>query len=384
MIFLDFETRSSVDLPKQGLHIYASHPSTEILCACYAFDDGPVQLWKKGDFEPYDLFFEIAERQSICIAEQQMRMVVEKGTAAELGLSPPPTLVAHNAPLPTIVAHNAPFELAIWNGVGVKKYGWPRIEVSDFLCTMAMAYAMALPGSLEKASAAVGIEGGKDMAGHRVMMQLSQPKDEIDGKIVWYDDAAKFQRLYEYCAKDVETERELYKRLVHLSPEERKVWLLDHEINNRGVQIDLKSVAAAIALVKAEKIRLDAEIRIVTSNQVATCTATAQLKAWLKSMGVECDGVAKADVLALLESAIPDACKAALLLRQEAAKTSTAKLEAMVKGAGSDGRVRGLTQYHGASTGRFSGRRLQVQNFPRPMISQQDIEHVFEILERGC
>lgn len=287
----------------------------------------------------------------------------------------------------TVIAHNAPFELAIWNNVCVPKYGWPPLSPDQVICTMAMAYAMALPGSLEKAAAAVGISEQKDMAGSRIMMQLSQPRGFAeDGSPIWYTPEShpeKFERLYSYCKQDIEVERQLFKRLMQLSPAEREVWLLDYKINRRGVAVDLQAARAAIEIVKLEKERLNLEMRNVTGNAVATCTATGQLTDWLRSLGITVDGVAKADVLELLEDpTLPAVARKALLLRQEAAKSSTAKLEAMVNSAGQDGRIRGTTQYHGAGTGRWAGRKLQVHNFPRPKLEQEDIESIFEILER--
>lgn len=354
MIYLDFETRSAADITKCGADVYAKHPSTEIMCMGYAFDDEPVEIWIPRSQEPLDLFLSVAAEPAI------------SGSAAA-----------------QVIAHNAPFEIAIWNHVGVKKYGFPPLPTEAFLCTMAMAYAMALPGALEKVAPALGIGDGKDMAGHRLMLQLSQPKNIApDGSIIWWESDEKFKRLYDYCAKDVDVERQVYKRMVKLSEYERKVWLLDHKINSRGVCIDTKVVSAAICLVREEKTRLDAEMRRVTNNAVASCSATAQLTNWLKFRGVDTAGVAKSDVSELLVGAsLPSDCRTALLLRQEAAKTSTAKLEMMKDGVGPDNRARGLHQFHGASTGRFAGRRLQVHNFPRPKISQEDIENIFSILE---
>lgn len=346
MIFLDFETRSTVDLTKCGAHVYAAHPSTDIMCMGYAFDDEPVEMWNPSTDPPLDLLL--------------------------------------NAETTPIVAHNAAFEIEIWNTVGVKKYGFPPLKPENFICTMAAAYAMALPGSLEKAAAALGIEDGKDVKGHRLMLQLSQPRSlEADGSPVWWEGEDKFKRLYEYCAKDVAVEREVYKRVVPLSEKEREVWFLDQEINQRGITVDVRAVRAAIRLVQAEKTRLDSEMRRVTGNQVATCSAVAQLKDWLKFRGFETAGIAKADVTELLDRTdLPTDIRTVLTLRQEAAKTSTAKLEMLISGLGKDGRIRGLYQYHGANTGRFAGRRFQGHNLPRPMNSQEVIESVFEILGR--
>lgn len=342
----DFETRSACDLKKSGAEVYARHPSTDMLCFGFAFDDEPVQLIKLGEALP-----------------KRVGDYIESGG--------------------TFIAHNAPFELAIWNHVCAFVYGWPLLRPEQTLCTMAMSYAMALPGSLEKAAAAAGIDAQKDMAGHRIMMQLSQPRELLpDGTVRWWVDPEKFEKLYAYCKTDIEVERKLFKRLVQLSPKERHLWLLDYKINQRGVGIDLPAVKNAIALVESEKDRLDKRIREITGNQVATCAATAQLRNWIRYLGVEVESVAKADVVEMLgDEALPVQARTALVLRQEAAKTSTAKLDKMVTAAGDDGRIRGIFQYHGASTGRWAGRLIQPQNFPRQTLSPEEIEGVFDILK---
>jgi DNA polymerase len=366
-LFLDFETRSIVDLKKCGAEVYARHPSTEVMCTGVAFDDEAPLVFSWGK-----------------LSEAEISHVKSGGA---------------------VVAHNAPFELAIWNYCGVKKYGWPPLHPEQIDCTMARAYAMALPGSLADAANALGLTQNKDSVGHRIMMQLSQPKKMIPGGclqcegdsdcpdcygtgmgIDWYTPIThpdKFQALNAYCVQDILVERELDKRLLALSPSERKVWILDRTINDRGVQVDVESAKAAMALVEAEKERLDAEMRKITGGAVATCSAVAQITAWLTSLGVKAVGVTKADVTALLDREdLPAVAKAALQLRQEAAKSSTAKIEAMLRGVCGDGRLRGMFQYNGAgATGRWAGRRVQLQNLPRSKMKQTEIEAVFSLLK---
>lgn len=347
---IDFETRSTVDLRKTGADVYARHASTEVLCVGWCHGDTGVAVGT-------------ADNMAYIVNEY-----VEKGH--------------------TFVAHNAPFELAIWNHVCVPKYGWAPITADRFVCTMAMAYAMALPGSLEGAAAATGISKQKDLAGGRVMQQLCKPRDYDDrGNPVWWDETEfedKYQKLYDYCRTDVEVERELFHRLLELSGEERSTWLLDYKINQRGVYVDLDAAKAALAIVEVEQKRLNLKMREITKGAVATCTAAKQLADWINWRGVQVDGVAKAEVTDLLNERdnLPDDVVAALKTRQEAAKSSTAKLNALVLGACDDGRMRGLHQYHGASTGRWAGRRFQTQNLPRPSMPQDEIDGVFEILER--
>lgn len=350
VLHLDFETRSAAELKSAGLDNYARDPSTDIWCMAYAFDDEPVQLYQPSMSE--DIFYDVINH------------------AQDDGTGKPGV----------IVAHNAAFELAIWNHVLATRYGWPTLKPEQMRCTMAMAYAMGLPGSLDGAAAATGIDQRKDEKGARVMMQLAKPrKVTADGSVIWWDDPAKLQMLYDYCKQDVEVERALHKRLRELSPDEQELWLLDQKINARGIKVDLPSIDRADALVNAEKARLDQAMRDTTGNVVAGCTDVAQLTAWLRYKGVNTEGVAKAHVTELMSrDDLPAECRKALELRQAAAKSSTAKLTAMAECAGPDGRMRGLFQYHGAATGRWAGRGPQLHNYPRPIVlhDQDEIEDV--------
>ncbi len=349
-VHIDFETRSAVDLKKSGLHVYSRDKTTDLNCMAFAFDKHPVQIWKRGEPFPLDLIFHLEDGGDF-------------------------------------LAHNAAFEFELWNEVGVKKYGWPRLPVENLHCTMATGYAMALPGSLENVAPALGIDQQKDMQGSRIMLQLAKPRDILaDGTPVFWDESEvpdKYQVLFDYCKQDVEVERAAYERMLPLSPKERDLWLLDHKVNQRGVQVDTAAVEVAIKIVEHEKKRLDEEMRKVTGNAVATANATAQLKAYLIDQGLKVEAVAKADVIALLaDKTIPPACRRALQIRQEGGKSSTSKLVSMISRTNSDGRVRGNLQYHGATTGRWAGRGVNVQNFPRPTMPYTEVEKIVNNLTK--
>ena len=333
----DFETYSACDLKTAGLDNYARHESTGIHCFSWGDDPLDLQTWHEG--EPFP---------------EELREHLDSGGV--------------------ITAWNAPFELYLWNLCAVRKYGWPKLPVGQVQCSMAMAYAMSLPGALEKAAAALGVAEQKDMKGARVMMQLAQPK--ADGSFWTKAEAPeKFKQLYEYNRQDVRTELAARERLMELSDYEKRIWQLDFEVNARGIQIDLAAVNAAIKLVESEKARLNAEMLKATGGVVGSCTEVQLLVKWIRSQGVDLKGVAKADVLDALQiDGLPGAVRSALLLRREAAKSSTAKLIAMRDAASADGRVRGILQYHGANTGRWAGRRIQVQNFPRGSLKPAEVE----------
>lgn len=348
VLFGDFETRSACDLKLAGADVYARHPSTDILCLGYAFDDEPVNLWIPG-------------------------------------MSAPARVLDHVRGGGIFKAHNASFEHLIWNFVGVRRYGWPVIRIEQLDCSMVRCYAMGLPGSLEKAAAAVGIEDGKDMAGNRVMRQISQPKKVFtDGSVEWWDpidDMAKYYTTYEYCKKDIAVQRVVDRRVLNLSQTEKKVFALDQKINRRGMAVDLKAAKAALELVTYEKERMNEKIQRLTKNAVSSTAATGQFVSWLNDMGVVTESIAKADVISVLErDNIPPVVREALELRQMAAKSSTAKIAAMINGVCEDGRLRGLFQYGAAGTRRWAGRRVQLQNLPRNKLSQDDIDSVFKLL----
>lgn len=351
-LFIDFETRSGIDLRKQGADIYARDKTTRVMAFGYAFNDEPIKINRMGD-------------------------------------PPPKRVLDHVFEGRKTVAHNAPFEWVIWNYAWKKEFDFlPPLKIEQLDCTMARAYAMALPGSLEKAAAAAGIDAQKDMKGQRIMLRLSQPRSiDAQGNIVWwnYDDCPdKWEKMYDYCVQDIEVERQLYKRLLPLSENETKLWQLDHKINQRGVAVDLNCIMSAMRISDLETKRLNQQMREVTSDGVYTCSSVAQLTQWIKDQGVDVKTVGRNDVVNLLkDESLPEVVRKALLIRQEAAKSSVKKLDSMFGSAGDDGRVRSIFQYHGAGTGRWAGRRIQPQNFPRNKIPQEDIEKVFDLLHYG-
>lgn len=349
-LHIDFETYSACELKTAGLDNYANDPTTGVHCLGWAFDDQPVAVL---------------------------------GASSRWWPQLPDSIAAHVRAGGEVVAHNAAFEFAIWNKVCVPRYGWPLLSLIQLRCTMAQAYAMSLPGSLEQAALAAGITQKKDTVGARVMMQLAKPK--ADGTF-WQptDDTGKFAALYRYCAQDVEVERELDGRLMRLSAREQNLWMIDQVINQRGIRVDLPSIDNAIAMVEAEKARLDREMLKATGGAVGKCTEVALLVQWIRNQGVAIEGLAKAEVLdALKTDDMPATVRKALLLRREAARSSTAKLRAMKERASADGRVRGCFQYHGSHTGRWAHRGVQPGNLPRPRkLSGDDdanVRHIYAI-----
>ena len=348
-LYIDLETQSEVDLRKRGLEVYARGEHTTILCMSYAFGDEDFKIWKKGEELPQKI----------------IKFIKEGGTVS---------------------AHNAQFEWFLWAYVGVEKFGWPTLKIEQMDCSMARCFDMALPGSLDGASKALGITQEKDKKGSRVMLQLSKPRgyDELGIPFFWTKEEypEKFETLYSYCLQDTVVSREVDKRVLELNPPERKLWCIDQKINNRGVYIDIDSAKKAIDIVALEKKKLDERMKAVTKGAVTTCTKVADIKKWLWNHDIECDGVGKPELTRML--ALPnlsEEVEEVLLLRRAAGKSSTAKLDAMVRMVGPDNRARNTMQYHAASTGRWGGRGIQVQNLPRPTLPQKEIDYIFEFFK---
>jgi DNA polymerase len=342
-LHIDFETRSELDLREVGLYRYARHPSTSVWCMAYAWGDKEPSLWYPGhDFNHCPLAGEITD----------------------------------------VYAHNAPFELEIWNEIMVLRYGWKPLRPEQTYCTMAMAYAMGLPGALEDAALALGLHVLKDTEGRNLMLRMARPRST--NPTVWWDDADKLARLYAYCQQDVRVERELHKRLMPLSATERRVWLMDYRINQRGVAIDIPTAKAAVKLADKMKGEAGGKLAAITGGAVQEVTAVTALKEWITGQGVKVGSLAKHAVVDLLaDVSLPASVHAALTVRQEVGKASTAKFDVMVNRAGDDGRLRQMYQYHGAGPGRWAGRGVQTHNLPRDMPKAETVEKIMALIRDG-
>lgn len=270
-----------------------------------------------------------------------------------------------------IIAHGASFERTIWNELVCSEYApdAPPIRVEQQSCTMARAQAMALPADLDRLADVLGVEHKKDAEGYALMRKMAKPRRvNPDGTIVWWDEPEKVERLAVYCDGDVYSESDIDGVVPWLTPSEQAVWELDQRINDRGIKIDVGMVARAIDLIAYAKQRADEEMHRLTNGAVAKCTNVADIVRWLNSRGVACEHLRKGDqddLITLAEIYNDDTAKAVIELRRVASKTSVAKYAKYLDCVCADGRVRGLLAYHGAATGRWAGRLVQPQNFPR-------------------
>ncbi len=333
---VDFETRSTIDLKRTGVYPYAAHETTDLWCLAFAFDEeDAVGLWHPG-------------------------------------LPFPDRLTAHIASGGELRAWNAQFERIVWREIGTPRYGFPVVPAEQWVCTAAQAAAMALPRSLDAAASVLRLDMQKDTEGHRLMLQMCKPRRlDAAGQPVWWDVAEKRERLYAYCQQDVRTERAVMRVLRPLPPAEREIFLLDQTINDRGVMIDRPLVQAMQGLMEEGLERANADIKRLTSGSVDAVTKVAQIKDWLLLHGIVAPSLDKDSTKELLASALTAQVREVIETRAEAGRSSVTKLKSLLACAGADDVVRGTLLYWGAGTGRWSGRLIQPQNFPRPTLDAE-------------
>lgn len=330
-VHLDFETRSYADLKAVGAWEYSMHPSTEILCMAWCVNDSKVFLWKQGDPLPLALFSWITYGATIC-------------------------------------AHNAFFEQSIWKNVCLKM-GWISIPDNQWMCTLAKASAHALPRGLGACGRALGLTVTKDEVGSAVMKKLTKfRKPTKTNPSVIPGTPEEYRMLYQYCRTDVESERAIDHALKDLTPFEHNLWLLDQKMNMNGVKIDREAVCAALDHLTTIKLNFENEVSQITNGKLTKLTEVAKLKTWIAEMG-------EGTMASLDKKAVKDKLQDSFMhpdvyrileIRQDAGKSSTAKYTRFLEMSSAiDGRARGNLRYHGASTGRWAGMGIQMQNLAK-------------------
>ena len=337
---IDIETYSATNLAKAGVYRYSEDSDFEILLFGYSVDGGPVQ-------------------------------VVDLAAGEQL---PDEVLSALTDPAVLKTAFNAQFER-----VCLSRYlGYPTgtyLDPSSWHCTMVWAATLGLPLSLEGVGAVLGLEKQKLKEGKDLIRYFCTPAKTRDGDTFRHyptDAHEKWALFKAYNLRDVETEMAIQDRLAKfpVTESEWRNYVLDQQINDRGIRLDLALVQQAIACDEQFKQTHMEMAKAVTG--MDNPNSPAQLKAWLAEQGVEVESLSKASVLDLMESASGEV-ELALSLRQELAKSSVKKYTAMQTVVGADSRARGLIQFYGANrTGRYAGRLIQVQNLPQNHLPDLD------------
>ena len=311
-IVIDFETTSTVDLRRTGVHAYSEHPDTRITVLCFAVDDNPVETWLSGP--------------------------------------PPAEFVKAITTGATVIAHNFLFELNIYVQKLVPQ-GWPAILLRQWSCTMARCLVAGWPASLDLAGQVLGLTHQKDRSAHDLMLRFARPRST--NPLVWWDqsDPVRFQKLIDYCRQDVLTERELDKALPELSDRERAAFEIDHAINQAGIGIDLDLVDRLSKLTTQAQHELRDKIALLTGGQVRSLNQVQQLRMWLfDNHGLVLDNLRRATVQAELPHT-SGPVRTVLQARLDASRSSTAKLGAIAASRSRDDRVASSRAWSTVRTG---------------------------------
>lgn len=362
LLTIDLESRSRVDLVACGPDVYAEDPTTEILCFAFKADDRDPMIY----IPPYiyehpegpNLDFDFIEKHLPQISHEQVFELFNRADEIE--------------------AHNAYFERVMWHHICHLRWGWPDLPIEKIRCSAAKAAYATLPRDLGRACKAIGLPERKDEVGSAIMKRWCKPRKPTKANPKeWYDDPQEFIQLCKYCMQDVTAEHALSQALPELSPDEFKVWQLDQTINARGLRVDTHTAKKWIALLEDTERTLLEEFReLLVCTDVAGLdrpTQTEKFREWLDEQGLEIPNCQKATVEDALKLDLPDHVRRALEIRLQLSKSSVKKYQTLLVGASSDGRMRSLLMYHGAHTGRWTGKRFQPQNLYRGTFKDVDL-----------
>lgn len=335
VLHIDLETYSDIDIGKCGAYRYVDSPNFEILLLAYAYDDEPVTV------------IDVAQR------EGWPTQVLDDILSSDI----------------TKVAHNAAFER-----ICLSKFLNTHLDPKAWHCTMVHALSLGFPVSLADVGKALNLgEDKQKMAvGKRLITYFCKPckPTMANGQRTRnypHHDPEKWDLFKEYNRQDVVTEQAIYDKLMKfpLPESERILYCLDQSINDYGIGVDTDLMDNVIVYSKDYEATLRKECEELTGG--INIHSIVQLKQWLTEQeGRQIDSLTKDDVDQLLNLDLKPGSRRILELRQETGKTSVKKYEAFERSICSDGRIHGAFQFYGAGrTGRWAGRLIQPQNFPR-------------------
>ena len=364
-LHLDLETYSSTDLSKCGVYKYVQAKDFEILLFGYSIDDGDVHVidLAQGEKIPIDITKALSDEniikwaynanfERICLSEY-LRRNYEK----------------------------------YFNSYGVNED-----TVGDYLnpkgwkCSMVWSAYMGLPLSLAGVGSILGLEEQKLSEGKELIRYFCMPckPTKSNGertRNLPENDNEKWLLFKRYNKRDVEVEIAIQKKLSNF-PVPDFIWneyWLDQEINDRGIAVDMDVVENAILFDKQAKSSLSEKMKKLTG--LDNPNSVQQMRDWLAENGLEMDSLGKKEVSSALKTA-SESLKTVLSLRQQLAKSSVKKYQAMKNAVCNDGRVRGMFVFYGANrSGRWSGRLVQLQNLPQNKIT--DLAEARELVKQG-
>ena len=357
IVFIDFETRSDLNLKTVGTVRYAAN--CEPIVLSYAIEDGPINVLE-------------CTSHPIHWADAQNDLIAAIGSG---GMK--------------LCAWNAGFDGHVWAG----PFGGPKDLLDNMLDARVLAAAANLPPDLDGAAKTL-LHVGKDAVGKALIKLFSIEKaSAIDHPEEWKSFCA-------YACTDVVRMRDIWRKLLPLRPEEWAEYHAAERINRRGVPIDLGFAQFAEQLAMEEKAKAGHRLADLTGGRVAAVTAVPKMKTWLyerldaearaiMSRVIEAENDEEEDsvklklrrqhilrLLAYLDSketldAGETIAHEILELRLYGGSSSTGKFKAITDQA-HNGRLAMTYVFNGApQTGRFSSKRPQLHNMTRDPVTKK-------------
>ena len=356
---LDLETYSSVDLGKSSVYRYVESPDFDILLLGYSADGGEVQVvdLAQGEQIPTEVIDALTDE---CVCKWAFNVQFERVCLSQW-------LRRNGYPLRN-ERYAAPDDPCM---AYLNPAGWH--------CTMVWSAYLGLPLSLKDVGAALGLDKQKLTEGKELIRYFCVPGKNGTRRMP-ASAPEKWTTFRAYNLRDVETEMSIQDRL-RKYPVPEEVWAqyhLDQQINDRGIGVDRTLVRSAIGIDKRSREELTARLQELT--MLDNPNSVQQMKDWLAANGLQTDTLGKKQVAELLKTA-PEPLKSVLVLRQQLAKSSVKKYQAMENAVCADGRVRGCFQFYGARTGRWAGRNIQLQNLPQNRMP--DLEQARSLVRAG-
>ena len=362
---IDLETYSDVDISKCGAYKYAESDQFEILLFGVSIDGSPVRVYDlaSGEVLPEEILAAISDENV--------------------------TKWAFNASFERICLSNwlKRYYPQYFSGYSIPEDPAGKyLDPTSWKCTMIWSAYLGLPLSLAGVGAVLGLQDQKLKEGKDLMRYFCSPckPTKTNGgraRNLPEHDPEKWSLFKFYNQRDVEVEMSIQKRLAHY-PVPDQVWEeyhLDQEINDRGIQLDMDVVNNAIAFDERSKEKLTRKLQKLTS--LDNPNSVVQMKQWLAENGLEMGTLGKKAVAEELKTAPPGLAEV-LSLRQQLAKSSVKKYQAMQNAVCKDGRAHGMFQFYGANrSGRWAGRLIQLQNLPQNHMN--DLAEARELVRTG-
>lgn len=363
---IDLETYSDIDISKCGAYKYAESDNFEILLFGVSVDGSPVKVYDLacGDTVPEEILAALSDEtvtkwafnasfERICLSNWLKRHHPEH-----------------------FFGYSIPEDPA-------SKY----LDSSSWKCTMIWSAYIGLSLSLEGVGAVLKLQDQKLKEGKELIRYFCtpcKPTKSNGGRTrnLPQHDSEKWIRFKEYNRRDVDVEMAIKKRLAKY-PVPDFIWdeyHLDQEINDRGIALDMNVVRNAITFDGRSRKKLTASIQAITG--LENPNSVQQMKQWLAEKGTEADALDKKAVKELIRNSDNQTIQTALTLRQQLAKSSVKKYQAMQNAVCRDGRAHGMFQFYGAyRSGRWAGRLIQLQNLPQNHLP--DLEQARQYVNDG-